>query len=224
MSGASAQRPIRRGLSRPLLIGIGSLVLLGGYCGYQWWQARRPPGPLLFASPSASLSPHDLPGMQTGAPPWGTDLGTLRARLEADGIPVLAHEETATHFHLHLDLFVDGSEVTVPANIGFDPDIGVISPVHTHDTSGIVHVESPSGLTYSLGQLFDVWGVRFDGTCLGECGAGDRRVRVFADGTPLQQDPRLLILGRHQEIVVTLGTGSQVPRDIPSGYSFPLGA
>ncbi len=206
------------------MIGIASLVLIGGYCGYQWWQSRRPPGPLEFATPSASLSYHELSGMQTGAPPWGTELGTLRARLEADGLPVLEKEVTDIHFHLHLDVLVDREPVTVPEGMGFGSDIGVISPIHTHDTSGVIHVESPSGRTYTLGQLFDVWGVRFSDRCLGECAESDREVRVFADGTELTQDPRLLVLGRHQEIVVTLGTSDQVPDPVPSEYSFPLGA
>jgi hypothetical protein len=43
----------------------------------------------------------------------------------------------------------------------------VFSPIHTHDTSGIVHIESPTVRPFTLGQFFDVWGVRFTSDCIG---------------------------------------------------------
>ena len=42
-----------------------------------------------------------------------------------------------------------------------------IAALHTHDASGIVHIESPDKRDYTLGQFFDVWGVRLSSTCLG---------------------------------------------------------
>lgn len=33
-----------------------------------------------------------------------------------------------------------------------------MSPLHTHDTSGTIHVESNSYRTYTLGQFLDIWG------------------------------------------------------------------
>src|SRR5439155_474484 len=89
----------------------------------------------------------------------------------------------AEHIHSHLDIYVNGSPVTVPAAIGIvdpvpDPDEGIASatfiysPLHTHDASGIIHVEaSAPPLTMTLGQFFDVWQVRLGGGCLGAtCG------------------------------------------------------
>jgi hypothetical protein len=97
--------------------------------------------------------------------------------------------------------------------------------LHTHDDSGIVHIESPKGRQYTLGQVFDVWGLRFTPTCLGgNCNEGDRQLRVYADGQLLRVDPRRLILGSHQEIVVTFGAPAQVPNPVPSRYGFPIGA
>jgi hypothetical protein len=201
------------------------VVLLGGYYGYLWIKARQPPAPFTFASPAASLSPRALPGLQTGPPPWGPAIGTLHARLDAIGLPARPAEVLDLHIHLHLDVFVDGRPVAVPASIGINPGAGFIASLHTHDGTGLIHVESPKGLTYTLGQLFDVWGVRLTSTCLGgECDRGDRRVRVFVDGTELRRDPRLLILGRHQEVVVTYGTPAQLPHPVPARYGFPLGA
>ena len=222
----TAGQGVRSGLGRPITIGIIALVLLGGYLGYQWLQSRKGPGPLTFASPGATISPRDdLEGLQVDSPPWDAALGSLRARLGQLGLPVLSAEDTSLHFHLHLDVDVDGKPVAVPEDIGRNAGGGYLTVIHTHDGSGVIHIESPVGHEYTLGQLFDVWGVRFTSTCLGGlCNEGDRQVRVYADGTLFRRDPRLLILGRHQEIAVTYGTEAQVPKPVPSRYGFPLGA
>ena len=199
--------------------------MIGGYYLWEWHQARRPAAPPTFASPAPSLAPRSLPGLQTGPEPWGTSAPDLRARLEAIGLTVMTGQGAVLHIHAHLDVFVNGKPVTVPANIGINPAGGYLSALHTHDDSGIVHVESPTERTYTLGQFFDVWGVRFSERCLGGyCSTGGQRVRAFIGGKPIPGDPRLLQLALHQEILVTYGTRAQLPRPIPSSYSFPIGA
>jgi hypothetical protein len=222
----SVRQGIRSGLGRPLLIGAIGLLLIGGYLGWQWLQSRKPPAPITFASPAPSLSPRDdLAGLQTDDPPWDAALGSLRERLGQLGLPVLSAEDTSLHFHIHLDVEVDGKTVEIPDDIGRNEAAGFITVLHTHDSSGIIHVESPKGHEYTLGQVFDVWGVRFTSTCLGGlCSEGDRQLRVYANGTLVARDPRLIVLGSHQEILVTFGTEAEVPNPVPSRYSFPLGS
>ena len=65
---------------------------------------------------TAALQP-----IQTGAPPWPADAVGLQARLEADGLQVLTAEGQVQHTHQHLDVYVDGAHVDVPADIGIDP-------------------------------------------------------------------------------------------------------
>jgi hypothetical protein len=201
-------------------------VVVGGFYGFQWWQSRKPPAPLSFVPASADVAQDpNLAGLQTGPPPWDAALGTLRARLEQIGLPALSQEVVDLHFHVHLDVFVNGKAVDVPDDIGRNAGAGLITVIHTHDGSGVIHIESPKGKQYTLGQVFDVWGVRFTPTCLGaDCNQGDRQLRVDADGQQLKVDPRRLILSSHQEIVVTFGTPAQLPNPIPSKYGFPLGA
>ncbi|HEU4425862.1 MAG TPA: hypothetical protein VFR67_25265, partial [Pilimelia sp.] len=143
---------------------------------------------LVVATASRSLpaptNPGVLPGLQTGPAPWGANTAGLAGRLRAIGVPPLSpYEGTAVHIHQHLDIFVDGRRVPVPALIGIDPVVG-FAPLHVHDTSGVIHVESPTVRGYTLGQFFAVWGVRFTPSCLGGyCAGGPRRLRVFVDGT-----------------------------------------
>jgi hypothetical protein len=165
-----------------------------------------------------------LAGLQTGPAPWAANTADLAARLRAIGLPPLsATEGTAVHIHQHLDIDVDGRPVAVPALIGIDPAVG-FAPLHVHDTSGVIHVESPTVRSYTLGQFFAVWGVRFTRTCLGGyCATGDRRLRVYVNGTPVHGDPTTLTLEPHQEILVAFGTAAQLPSPIPSSYQFPPG-
>jgi hypothetical protein len=46
----------------------------------------------------------------------------------------------------------------VPANIGIDEQAGYLTSLHTHDATGIIHVESPTRRSFNLGDFFDVWG------------------------------------------------------------------
>jgi hypothetical protein len=210
---------------RPLIVGLVGLAVIGGYYLFLLHQARRPAPPPSFLSPAPSLSQAELPGLQAGPAPWSPATATLRTRLERIGLPALSSEGTTLHIHQHLDVFVDGREVTVPADVGINPAAGFLSPIHTHDDSGIIHVESPTDRVFTLGQVFDVWGVRFTADCLGGyCTGGGKALRVFVSGKLIPGDPRLLELALHQEIVVTYGTAAQVPRPVPSSYSFPLGA
>jgi len=165
-----------------------------------------------------------LPGLQTGPAPWDANTADLAARLRAIGLPPLSPAEgTAVHIHQHLDIYVDGRPVPVPALVGIDPSVG-FAPLHVHDTSGVIHVESPTVRGYTLGQFFAVWGVRLTSRCLGGyCASGDRRLRVYVDGTPRRGDPTTLTLEPHQEIVVAFGTATQLPTPIPSAYRFPPG-
>ena len=100
----------------------------------------------------------------------------------------------------------------------------VFSPLHTHDTSGIIHVESPTDRSFTLGELFDVWGVRFTRTCVGGyCNKGDKILRVYVDGQLATGNPTWLKLFAHEEMVVTYGTEAELPDPIPSSYTFPPG-
>ena len=147
----------------------------------------------------------------------------------------LTPEETLTvHYHAHLDVIVDGSPVEVPAGLGINagpngslPEHGSpgIAPLHTHDTSGILHIEAPAKGTFTLGQVFTEWGVAFSAGHVGAYATGDsggRTVEVYANGKRYTGDPRRLVLKAHEEIAViaTNGTHKIV---VPRAYGFPDG-
>jgi hypothetical protein len=170
-----------------------------------------------------SATGRTLPGLQTGEAPWGAEISNLRARLKAINLPALTEEGNALHIHQHLDIFIDGKPVTVPKDIGINFDERFISPLHTHDRTGVIHVESDKVQDFTLGQFFDVWGVRFTQNCIGGyCAKGNEKLRVFSNGKPVSGDPRRLVLTSHQEIAVVYGSANpSIP--IPSSYKFDEG-
>jgi len=67
------------------------------------------------------------------------------------------HANVSLHFHPDLAITVDGVNETIPANIGISSNC--MAEVHTHDATGKVHVEAvKAGRTYTLNDLFHVWG------------------------------------------------------------------
>jgi hypothetical protein len=193
-----------------VLVPLGAFILVG--------RAGSP------VAPGPSHDPGSLPGLELGGPPWAPETANLRARLGVIGFPVLTAEAETLHTHQHLDLFVDGKPVAIPADIGINAAQGFLAPLHTHDTTGIIHVESPVVRTYTLGEFFDAWGLRLTADCLGgTCTGADRILWVWVNGTPYGGDPRDIALQAHEEIVIALGPESEMPNPVPSSYGFPTG-
>lgn len=161
----------------------------------------------------------NLIGLQTGPAPWNPGLDTLPDRLEPLDLNDLTDEGQVVHIHQHLDIFVNGKREPVAANIGIY-DGQFLTELHTHDASGIMHVESPTKRNFDLFQFIGVWGVRFDANCIGGYCKELTPWRVYVNGTPYQGDPRAIQLKEHQEIAIVVGTP---PAKIPSSYKFPSG-
>jgi hypothetical protein len=175
----------------------------------------------LTRSSSAASAPRAIPwsqlgALQSGPPPWNNGVGRLTDRLAPLGLHALGAEGTVLHIHQHLDLYVNGKRVTLPALIGIY-DNSYITEVHVHDTTGVIHVESPTRRTFTLGQLFGEWGVKLTASCVGRyCG----HVKWWVNGKRMTGDPAALRLKPHQEIAIAAG---RPPLVVPRSYAFPQG-
>jgi hypothetical protein len=199
---------------------VAAIVLIAAFSG------SGKASELQQVSGRPSVDPNSLRGILTGPAPWPNNSAYLAARLSADALPPLsATEGVVLHIHQHIDIFIRGHAAQVPANIGIVTSPSVLfAPIHTHDATGIIHVESPVVRDFSLGEFFDVWGVRFTSTCIGGyCDGGNERLQVFASGKVVTFDPRRLKLIAHEEIVVTFGSPDQIPTPYPITYRFPVG-
>lgn len=150
---------------------------------------------------------------------WPPEINNLKTRLDNIGLPALSEDGTALHTHQHLDLYIDSSHLVIPANIGINETQKFFAPIHTHDTTGIIHVESPTVETFTLGQFFDIWGIQFDDNCIDNyCSNSNKKLIVYNNGQLVQSNFRNLNLEPHQEIVIVFGSP---PSLIPSSYIFP---
>lgn len=204
-----------------MLLAAGAVALLGG-CGGSGDDATTSAAPAAaveLGPPFGSML--SLPGVLNGPPPWPANAEQLQLRLRAIGLDPLTAEGQVVHIHQHLDIFVEGKPVAVPANIGIDPSGKFITALHTHDTNGILHVESPTASSYSLGQFFAVWGLRLDRKCIGGlCATGEKRLAAWVNGKPVAADPTRIVLEEHQVIVLAYGTPAQDPDPVPATHDF----
>ena len=143
-----------------------------------------------------------------------------------DGIEGSSREMLAVHIHAHLSIFDHGRQIAVPYAIGFVRPFRVengfvdaargIYWLHTHDATGIIHVESPDPRTYTLGNFFDIWGRPLTTTNV----AGiEGPVHAYVDGKPYTGNPRDIVLRTHAQITLEVGT----PLVTPPTYVFPEG-
>ena len=183
-----------------------------------------------------------------GAPPtttsttveWPAPSNPMARARQAGLVPEPA-EQLQYHVHAHLDVFVNGQKVTVPAGIGIDttnPRVhtskaqdgtteygGIvvpcttpcISPLHTHAQTGILHTESATAKDNTLGQLFTEWNVKLDQNCVSTSCKPQTKIAVYVNGQPYTGDPRTIPLSNHKEIAIVIGTP---PEQIPATADF----
>ena len=195
------------------------VVIIGGTFA---WRMANPQASGAHSIGELLQDPASLPGLLATEGPWDNNLAQLSQRLDAMQFPKTAMEGAAMHIHQQMVIFVNGAQVGIPADIGIGQNF--FSPIHVHDTVGIIHVESPVPSTFYLGQVFDVWGVRFTQECIGGfCADEDDTLRVYVNGALQEGDPRAIELRQHDQITVVYGTESEIPAEIPSSYTFPQG-
>lgn len=92
------------------------------------------------------------------------------------------------HLHIQLTITLNGRSLPIPPGIGITPDCTHL--LHTHDDSGVIHIEHPPWADFTLGDFF-LAGQRWGGF---DPLAGRQVVRVLANGEPYQGDYRALPL------------------------------
>src|ERR1051326_4686973 len=135
-------------MKKIILIGVIVLAVLGLGIWLSQISKQTPAGPLPDAQAKTDGDFSSIPQEDQ-----------LRANMKSAGLDELSSEGTALHIHQHLDLVINAKNIPVPAEIGIGGNF--ISPLHTHDTTGVIHVESPVIKDFKLGQFFTEWGLQF---------------------------------------------------------------
>jgi hypothetical protein len=117
------------------------------------------------------------------------------------------------HIHSNLNVTVNGKSLMVPNGIGINSTLwndhsldkfgterkttifGMVtpamSPLHTHDSSGTIHVESIEYRNYTLGQFLNIWGIPLEGS----------RVNLFIDGNSTDNYSNYVLKDREKMIL-----------------------
>jgi hypothetical protein len=168
---------------------------------------------------SSSATPPGLvvagPGVQTSQPPWKPEYAHLPERLKAIGIPPGGKE--TFHIHSLLHIYVNGLLVPLPKDIGIDAAHHLLSSLHTHDSSGVIHMEAPHRFNFTLGDFFAVWGVKLGPDQVGGLkGLGGDHLHFLINGRTLR-NPAAYVMHNHDSIVIGYGAPNSFPHT-PSTY------
>lgn len=152
------------------------------------------------------------------------------------------------HIHIFVGLYVNGQEYAIPTGTGIvEPSIDAngdspggtqcIYYSHTHDSTGVVHVESdnngvvdspPMDSKYLLGQWFQVWGISVSNTQFGQFmgpvevltsgqqyrGGGSSAIVPESDLQVWNGDPNQIPLYSHE--VIWFLVGPNYPASLPN--------
>jgi hypothetical protein len=144
---------------------------------------------------------------------------TPGATATRSAVPCGPTEVFTRHEHAHLTIMVRGQPRVVPAFIGITATS--ICWLHTHDTSGIIHIEAGDSRTLTLGDVFSVWGKPLSETALGDDRASSgESVQVTVNQRPYADPPETIVFHEHDDIDLELGPPfpTIAPYVWPPGY------
>ncbi|MGH7904338.1 MAG: hypothetical protein ACREPA_09495 [Candidatus Dormibacteraceae bacterium] len=125
------------------------------------------------------------------------------------------------HYHTHLDIFYKGQRETVPADIGIRTTC--FFWLHTHDTSGVIHIEAPNAQVhtqFTLGDFFSVWGEPLGTKQVASYPVGPgEHLLAYVNGKVYSGKPDSIVLRPHEDITLEI-----VPPMIPPPtFKWPAG-
>jgi hypothetical protein len=131
--------------------------------------------------------------------------------------------DMATQFHIHsnLQIVANGQKVLVPANVGIDFAKNCMSSVHTHDDTGIIHVEAPVKKDFTLGDFFYKWNKPFSNTQIMDFQVdAEHGLKVFVNGVENTEFTDL-IMQDEQNIVIVYYNLKDGIGQLPPAYQWP---
>ncbi|HZO73900.1 MAG TPA: MFS transporter [Ktedonobacteraceae bacterium] len=138
-----------------------------------------------------------------------------------DGMPCQGTLGSAQRASAHLSVYVNDQQASIPAGIGSvapsQPGVTALAsngqttclyPLHVFETDNVIHIDSPTNRTYTLGDFFDIWGQPLSRTQAANYRADETHTLAFyafdASGNiqNYTDNPRAIPLVEHETIVV----------------------
>lgn len=150
-------------------------------------------GSMAFMS---ALSPSPTTNTNQLAPPVGN--------IQCD-----AAEQLAFHTHAHLSIYIDGKNVQLPAQVGITNTC--FYWLHTHDATGIIHMESPKAIQLNLGTFLQLWRDRFSQLQYPNQLSSTAGWTVYIDGKPYHGNFNTIELKAHKLITLAYNSPNAQP-------------
>jgi hypothetical protein len=200
--------PRRRWLRPAAITGIVALAGLGLGLGLSF----------TGSSSKAQIGPEGVPLQQV------PDLASADSTVSGSPVDGITCRKTmaqnvAYHIHVHVSIFVDGHQERLPAGAGIVPPrtdeqlpgglfvdngpAGCLYWLHVHANDGIIHVESPTKQTFTLGDFFDIWGQPLGAD---QVGPARGAVVAFQNGKRFAGNPRDIPLLPQSVVQLDVGT------------------
>lgn len=90
------------------------------------------------------------------------------------------HKNLALHIHPNLKIIIDGKEQIIPANIGIGSNL--MRPLHTHDSSGKIHIEALCQREFKLREFFEIWDKEFSNDCIFDYCVDNGSLKMYVNG------------------------------------------
>lgn len=170
------------------------------------------------SSPTLAAATAVVDGATLGKENWQAGSTTTGGQGQAVGTLNCATAGNS-YSYTHLSIFMNGTQVAVPANIGtVAPTLaapkGCVYPLNTVDETGKIRMDTTSGASYTLGQFFSIWGEPLTTTNVAGLQASSVTVYVNDGGalTKYSGDLASLVLPPNGEVTIVLGTPlAQIP-------------
>ena len=176
------------------------------------------------ASPSPTSTATPAPAAETLAP-----VPTSVTGQTIDGIQCQSAEQLVYHIHAHLAVYDNFLQQSIPEGIGVMPPRVTTQTsegpfvssgtcyywLHAHTDDGIIHIESPTQRTYTLGEWFDIWAQPLSST---QVGPAKGTVIAYVNGKQYAGNVRDIPLTAHE--LIQLDVNGNVA---PQPFTFPAG-
>jgi hypothetical protein len=135
--------------------------------------------------------------------------GTSQTAPPIGNVQCNVNEQLAFHIHAHLSIYIDGQSVALPAQIGITNTCYYW--LHTHDTSGIIHMESPIQTIFTLGTFLQLWRHQFSQLQYQNQLSSTEGWKVYIDGKPYTGDFNKIELKAHELITLAYNSPNVKP-------------
>lgn len=147
-----AQRRARRTKVLAWTIGILLVLVVGGSVGFWVYQTRQP----ARSSSTTAPAPYQEAVFDASYPP-------------VDNVYCDQGEQSVEHIHAYVTMWMNGQQQSLSQSVGVPQSQQGGNPtclywLHTHDTSGVIHIEAPAKEPFTFGQFMDEWNQQFQST------------------------------------------------------------